>query len=128
LNVHGFDFYNYKSSQFFSSLFCSFYCRCCRMLFLNIQLLVQWSGLMQRIHFFYSIQVGAPENLRYLCAVIAVMFLFSSFYAQAFRILISNNVSKRVLSIPLVVIWYTLQQHLSMHLTTSHLTSTGILS
>jgi hypothetical protein len=82
---------------------------------------------MQRIHFFYSIQVGAPENLRYLCAVIAVMFLFSSFYAQAFRILISNNVSKRVLSIPLVVIWYTLQQHLSMHFTTSHLTSTGIL-
>lgn len=28
-------------------------------------------------------------------------------------------------SIQLVVIWYTLQQHLSMHLTTNHQTSTG---
>lgn len=37
------------------------------------------------------------------------------------------NVSKRVSSIQLVVTWCTLQQHLSMHLTTSRLTSTGML-
>ena len=35
-----------------------------RMLFLSIQLLVRWNGLMQRIHFFCSILVGAPESQR----------------------------------------------------------------
>lgn len=37
------------------------------------------------------------------------------------------NVSKRVSSIQLVVTWCTLQQHSSMHLTTSRMTSTGML-
>lgn len=35
-----------------------------RMLFLSIQLLVRWNGLMRRIHFFCSILVGAPESQR----------------------------------------------------------------
>lgn len=35
-----------------------------RMLFLSIQLLARWNGLMQRIHFFCSILVGAPESQR----------------------------------------------------------------
>jgi hypothetical protein len=35
-----------------------------RMLLLSIQLLVRWSGLMQRIHFFCSILVAALESQR----------------------------------------------------------------
>lgn len=75
--------YNYdKIPHFFKPVFCYHVTVFCRMSFLNIQLLVRWSGLMQRIHFFYSIQVGAQENLRYLCAVTAVLWFmlpFSSF-------------------------------------------------
>jgi len=83
---------------------------------------------MPRTHFFYSIQVGAQANLRYHCAVTAVHYvMFPFFFLSLFQLLLSNiYVPKRVSCIQLVVTWCTLQQHSSMHLTTSSLTSTGI--
>lgn len=83
---------------------------------------------MQRIHFFYSIQVGVQENLRYLGAVIAVIGVIFPFTSSLYSaLLLLTYVSKRVSSIQLVVTWCTLQQHLSMHLTTSRPTFSGML-
>ncbi|XP_040365741.1 acetyl-coenzyme A synthetase, chloroplastic/glyoxysomal-like isoform X2 [Rosa chinensis] len=45
-----------------------------RMAYLNIQLHVQLSGLMQRIHFLCSISVGALGSPRYICSVLQFQF------------------------------------------------------
>lgn len=91
----------------------------CRMSYLNIQLLVQWSGLMQRIHFFCSIPVGALGSPRYMFRTIFFSFLFLFGF--------SNSNLIRGFSTQLEDIWCTLLQHLNMHLITNHLTSTGTL-
>ncbi|KAM5559090.1 acetyl-coenzyme A synthetase, chloroplastic/glyoxysomal-like [Rosa sericea] len=43
-----------------------------RMAYLNIQLLVQWSGLMQRIHFLCSISVGALGSPSEFCTQLGI--------------------------------------------------------
>lgn len=96
---------------------------CSRMSYLSIQLLVQWSGLMQRIHFFCSIPAGALGSPRYICSILQFQFFFLFFFFMKF----SNFNLIREFCTQLEDIWCTLLQHLNMHLITNHLTSTGTL-
>ena len=88
---------------------------------------VEWVDAEDPLFLLYtSGSTGKPKVFVccYCCTLSHVSFSFSFLH---FRLLLSNiYVPKRVSCIQLVVTWCTLQQHSSMHLITSSLTSTGI--
>lgn len=87
---------------------------------------VEWVDAEDPLFLLYtSGSTGKPKVFVCCYCCTPSMFLFPSFLYL--MLLLSNvYVPKRVSCIQLVVTWCTLQQHSSMHLTTSSLTSTGI--
>lgn len=101
------------------------------MLSQSIQVLVMLCGLMQRILYSCFIQVEAQENPRYQGLSlfynqwsILWLFLVDQNWSIIHEILLCTIIS-RVSCIQPEDTWYTLQQHLSMHLTISPQIYTG---
>lgn len=133
LNVHCHCFYNYdddESSHLFPFLanFFTGFAGCHSSISNYVSSGVGWC----RGSTFSTLYKWEYRKTQGICVLLLLYlelcFPFLLFVSQGCCFLIYLiYVSKRVSSIQLVVTWCTLQQHLSMHLTTSHPTSTGIL-